>query len=76
MNFVTFLGREITRQQVIDAFNHFDSQYPDTNSYDSWINKRTYKYAIRYNSKLYPCKFILKTFGWEQTLREKYGIEK
>ena len=59
MNSVTFLGREITRHQVTSALNHFDSQYPDTNTYDSWLNKRTYKYAIRYSIKFYPCKFIL-----------------
>ena len=59
MNSATFLGREITKQQVISALSHFDSQYPDTNSYDSWLNKRTYKYAIQYSARLYPCKLIL-----------------
>ena len=59
MNSISFLGRQITKQQVINALKHFDSQYPDTNSYDSWLDKKTYKYAIRYNGNLYPCKFIL-----------------
>jgi len=58
MSSVTFLGQDITRQQVIGAINHFDSQYPNTNDYDSWLDK-TYRYAVRYNDGLYPCKFIL-----------------
>ena len=37
----------------------FDSQYPDTNEYDSWLDKGNYKYAVEYNAKLYPCKHIL-----------------
>ena len=59
MNSVTFLGQEITRQQVIDALNQFDSQYPNTNDYDSWLDKGMYRYAVRYGGNLYPCKFVL-----------------
>ena len=55
----TFLGQRITRQKILDALESFDSQYPDANDYDSWLEKRTYKYAVQYRGKLYPCKFIL-----------------
>lgn len=52
-------GKEVTRQQVIDALSQFDSQYPHTNNYDSWLEKGNYKYAVRYCGKLYPCKYLL-----------------
>ena len=59
MNGVKFRGRRVTRQNVIDALRHFDSQYPNTNDYKSWLDDRRYKYAVRYAHKLYPCKHIL-----------------
>ena len=43
----------------MDAIKQFDSRYPNTNDYDSWMQKGTYKYAISYQGKLYPPKFIL-----------------
>lgn len=59
MNGVKFLGRRVTRQNVIDALRHFDSQYPNTNDYKSWLDDRRYRYALIYGDKLYPCKHIL-----------------
>jgi hypothetical protein len=56
---VIFKGISITAQDILTAMSKFDSQYPDTNDYDSWLHKETYKYAIRHNGKLYPCKHIL-----------------
>ncbi|MGB3905716.1 MAG: hypothetical protein WBB22_12405 [Anaerolineae bacterium] len=63
MDVVTLLGRPITRDDVVAALRHFDSMYPDTNDYNGWLDKRTYKYALRYavrhERRLYPCKYIL-----------------
>ena len=56
---VIFMGVRITAQHVVAALSEFDSRYPDSNSYDSWLDKNTYKYAVRYNDRLYPCKHIL-----------------
>jgi len=56
---VIFKGVSVTAQDILAAMSDFDSQYPDTNDYDSWLDKETYKYAVRHNSKLYPCKRIL-----------------
>ena len=56
---VTLLGRPITRDQVLAALREFDSAYRDTNEYDGWLDKRTYKYALGHAGRLYPCKYIL-----------------
>jgi hypothetical protein len=56
---VIFRGETVTRQQVLNALRHFDRDYPDTNMYDRWLEKDSYKYAVRYGGKLYPCKYIL-----------------
>lgn len=52
---VTFLGRMIARQHVLDALKEFDVAYPDA----EWLDDDKYKYAILYEDKLYPCKRIL-----------------
>ena len=59
MDSVTLLGRAMTREQVLAALSDFDAAYADTNDYDRWLDKRTYKYALRYAGRLYPCKYIL-----------------
>ena len=53
-------GEPITRQKTLDALRWFDSQYPDTNDYRSWLENRVYKYALQYEGKLYPPKFIVR----------------
>jgi len=53
-----FFGNRINKEQIIEALKKFDKSFP-TNSYDSWLKKRTYKYAIKHNDKLYPPKYIL-----------------
>jgi endonuclease III len=37
----------------------FDECYPSTNQYDNWLDKRIFKFAIRYRRRLYPPKHIL-----------------
>lgn len=68
----------MTREQVLDVLREFREQYQDTNSYDDWLNKDGYKYAIDHEGYLYPPKHILsqvtgistKLFsGGEQTNR-------
>lgn len=59
MGSVTLLRREVTRGHVLDALDQFDSEYPSTNDYDSWLDKGNYKYALTYRGRLYPCKYIL-----------------
>lgn len=73
---VIFKGVNLTAQDILTAMNDFDSQYQNTNDYDPWLGKETYKYAVWHNGKLYPCKHILsratrihtsKFSGGEQT---------
>ena len=56
---VVFRGVHVTAQDILLAINDFNSQFPDTNEYDSWLDKDTYKYAVQHEGKLYPCKHIL-----------------
>ena len=53
-------GVRITRQRIVEALRWFDSQYPDTNDYRSWLENRVYKYALRYEGRLYPPKLIVR----------------
>jgi hypothetical protein len=55
----TFKKQTVTRQQILVALNEFARQHPDTNSYDGWLDKETYKYAVRFEGRLYPPKYIL-----------------
>ena len=54
-----FKGEPVTTEDILAATREFDEQYPDSNSYDAWLDKDTYKYAVEHNGKLYPCKYIL-----------------
>ncbi len=75
---IEFKGRLITREVVLRALRQFEQDYPDTNGYDQWLDKATYRYAVQFNGRLYPCKYVLseasgvstKEFtGGEQTNR-------
>ena len=59
MDAITLLGTPITRDDVLAALTHFDAEYPDTNDYDRWMDKRNYRYALRCRGRLYPCKHVL-----------------
>ena len=54
-----FKGSPITRQAVLQVIQRFDQDYPDTNQYDNWLDKDTYRYALHHNGRRYPCKYIL-----------------
>jgi transketolase len=55
----TFKRQTVTRQEILNAIQQFDSEYPDTNQYEKWLDDSKYRYAVEYNDKLYPCKYIL-----------------
>jgi hypothetical protein len=59
VNQTTFRGTIVTRQQVIDALKAFADAYPDPNAYEKWLETGTYRYAIDYENRLYPPKYIL-----------------
>ncbi|MBK9940510.1 MAG: hypothetical protein IPP13_02655 [Kouleothrix sp.] len=54
-----FKTSTVTTQDILTALSHFNAEYADTNAYDSWLEKASYKFAIKYDGKLYPCKYIL-----------------
>lgn len=49
-----------TRSDILRALAEFDKKYPDTNQYENWLDNATYQYAIRYQGKLYPPKYIFR----------------
>ena len=59
MKSTSFKGEKVTRAAVISAFRKFNDAYPNTNLYDHWLEKGNYKYAVLYDGKRYPPKYIL-----------------
>ena len=73
-----FKGKLVTKDDILTALGQFDDQYPDSNSYEGWLQNGTYMYALEYRGRLYPCKYILSQAtkvdtsdfnGGDQTLR-------
>jgi hypothetical protein len=58
-NSATLCGVLLTHDDIIQAIAAFDREWPSTASYDDWLVKGTYKYALRYHDKVYPPKRIL-----------------
>ena len=55
-----FKGATVSDEQILQAMKAFDAQWPhDSNEYDSWLEKKPYKYAVRRGRRLYPPKHIL-----------------
>jgi hypothetical protein len=54
-----FRGRQILRDDVLKELAKFDEKYPETNSYENWLNDGTYKFALKYGGRLYPPKYIM-----------------
>jgi 5-methylcytosine-specific restriction protein A len=59
MSSTIFKGTTVTRQDILKAMGDFDAEYPDANTYDKWLDKDIYRYAVHYGDKPYPCKYIL-----------------
>lgn len=55
----TFKHQAVTRQNIIDALHEFSAQYPNPETYDNWLQKGTYKFAVRHDERVYPPKHIL-----------------
>jgi hypothetical protein len=73
-----FLNQIVTRQKILDVLHEFAAQNPNTDTYENWLQKGTYKYAVHYDGRVYPPKHILslttgiptiKFNGGEQTNR-------
>lgn len=56
---IEFKGTLVSRDAVLRALQQFEQDYPDTNDYDDWLDKATYKYAVLFNSRRFPPKYIL-----------------
>lgn len=59
MTQTVFKGQIVSRNDIISAITTFNNLYPNSNDYEDWHNKETYKYAVIYQDKLYPPKHIL-----------------
>ena len=44
---------------MLRALAAFDREWPQTHLYDDWLSKSSYRYALRFNGRLYPPKRIL-----------------
>ena len=73
-----FKGKKITDEMIKRVIYEFDRRYQHTNDYEQWLEKDSYKFALKYAEKLYPPKHILseasgisttKFNGGEQTNR-------
>ncbi|MCJ7585827.1 MAG: hypothetical protein MUO30_13800 [Anaerolineales bacterium] len=53
------MNKIVTRQNILDTLHEFARQHPNTETYDGWLQKETYKYAVRYDGRVYPPKHIL-----------------
>ena len=56
---VTYKGVQISRADVLAALADFDDRYPNSNDYDSWLEKGNYRYILRHRGAFYPPKYIL-----------------
>lgn len=59
MKETVFKGIVVTNRVIVKTIGDFESQYPNTNACDSWLDKNTYKYAVEYRGKCHPPKYIL-----------------
>jgi hypothetical protein len=59
MTEVLFKGKVVICQDILAAIRAFDAEYPNTNDYKHWLERRNYKYVLLYEGKKYPPKRIL-----------------
>lgn len=50
---------QTTREQIVTAIGLFDQTMRDRAEWQNWTEKRNHKYAIEFNSSLYPVKAIV-----------------
>lgn len=44
---------------MLRALAAFDREWPATHLYDDWLSKGSYRFALRFNGRLYPPKKVL-----------------
>ena len=59
MTTTTLMGIQLTQEDVLRAIQVFDEQYPESNTFEGWLENPAYRYALLYAGKLYPPKIIL-----------------
>jgi SpoVK/Ycf46/Vps4 family AAA+-type ATPase len=69
-----YKGIKITRETILKELADFDAQYKNTNDYDAWLNKDTYKYALIYSGRKYPHKYILSRVSGVNTSEMLGGL--
>ena len=50
---------DVSKHDILKAIAQFDREFPKTNDYDRWLDKRSYKYALEYEGRCYPPKKIM-----------------
>ncbi|MCC6606170.1 MAG: hypothetical protein IT327_23390 [Anaerolineae bacterium] len=64
---IEFKGTLVTRDAVLRVLRQFEKDYPEANDYDHWLDKATYKYAVQFNGRLFPPKYILSEVSGTST---------
>jgi hypothetical protein len=49
----------VSKQDILEAMEYFQNRYTNTNDYDHWLEKNSYKYAVLNGGKYYPPKYIM-----------------
>ncbi len=70
-----FKGKVITRELIVKAMQDFDQNYPDTNQYDNWLDKRQYVYAVTHGGRRYPPKYLLSKASGFSTKDFSGGVQ-
>jgi 5-methylcytosine-specific restriction protein A len=70
-----YRGHNLVREDILKIISEFDRVYPNTNDYDSWLDKDTYKIALYYNKKYYPARIILSQATGIRVIKFGGGIK-
>jgi hypothetical protein len=54
-----FKGIKVSSNDVLNALEAFDKQYPSSDGFENWFDSENHKFALKHGDKLYPPKFIL-----------------
>jgi hypothetical protein len=55
-----------THRHILAAIRDFAAKYPNSNDYDSWLDKGNYRWAIKDGKRYCPCKWpVAKVKGIE-----------
>jgi hypothetical protein len=59
MKHVAFHGAPVYKNEVVRAIRDFDQMYEDANDYENWLTNHIYKWALIYEDRQYPPKYVL-----------------